>query len=230
MRAVPFALIPLPARTVSDPPRSQPVPYPPAKRHGSHGGSYGINKSGAHAPQLPSLLPSAATSHPFASSPLRPTTSPPFQLTPLFSYRCPSLYLAFSIPPSSPSPPPSSPPCATIMHRDPSRHRYGFRSFPSTYDFESRQLPSPRPLLLLLMYPSFLKLRLKLYNEHALYRVSRHNLLSLFLTSWDTQNTRMIQTVGKPSLSRGYSRTRYRISITLKSRIYRIYRISANLH
>lgn len=78
-------------------------------------------------------------------------------------------------------------PRATIMHRDPSRHRYGFRSFPSTYDFESRQLPSPYPLFLPLMYPSFLKLRLKLYNEHALYRVSRHNLLSLFLTSWDTQ-------------------------------------------
>lgn len=81
---------------------------------------------------------------------------------------------------------------ATIMHRDPSRHRYGFRSFPSTYDFESRQLPSPCPLLLFLMYPSFLKLRLKLYNEHTLYRVSRHNLFSLFLTSWDApQNTRM---------------------------------------
>lgn len=90
-----------------------------------------------------------------------------------------SLYLALSFPPS--------PPHATIMHRDPSRHRYGFRSFPSTYDFESRQLPSPCPLLLLLMYPSFLKLRLKLYNEHALYRVSRHNLLSVFLTSWDTR-------------------------------------------
>ncbi|KYM78837.1 hypothetical protein ALC53_10708 [Atta colombica] len=52
----------------------QPVPYPSAKRHGSHGGSYGINKSGAHAPQLPLLLPSATTSHPFASSSLRPTT------------------------------------------------------------------------------------------------------------------------------------------------------------
>lgn len=74
MRAIPFALILLPARTVSDPPWSQPVPYPSAKRHGSHGGSYGINKSGAHAPQLPLLLPSATTSHPFASSSLRPTT------------------------------------------------------------------------------------------------------------------------------------------------------------
>ncbi|KYM98191.1 hypothetical protein ALC62_11182 [Cyphomyrmex costatus] len=42
----------------------QPVPYPSAKRHGSHGGSYGINKSGAHAPQLPLLLPSATTSRP----------------------------------------------------------------------------------------------------------------------------------------------------------------------
>lgn len=216
MRAVPFALIPLPARTVSDPPRSQPAPYPPAKRHGSHGGSYGINKSGAHAPQLPSLLPSAATSHPYASTPLRPTTSPPFQPTPLFSYRC-----LLPIPRSLDSS--FTPPHATIMHRDPSRHRYGFRSFPSTYDFESRQLPSPCPLLLLLMYPSFLKLRLKLYNEHALYRVSRHNLLSLFLTSWDTpysaKHSNVLERdfeamprkiyVGKQSLFRGYSRTRY---------------------
>lgn len=168
---------------MSDLPRSQPVPYPPAKRHGSHGGSYGINKSGAHAPQLPSLLPSAATSHPFAFSPLRSTTSPPFQPTPLFSYRCPSLSLFLSLSLSLDF---SFTPMPTIMHRVPSRHRYGFRSFPSTDDFESRQLPSPYPLLFFLMYPSFLKLRLKLYNEHALYRVSRHNLLSLFLTSWDT--------------------------------------------
>lgn len=114
-------------------------------------------------------------------------------------------------------------PRATIMHRDPSRHRYGFRSFPSTYDFESRQLPSPNPLLLLLMYPSFLKLRLKLYNEHALYRVSRHNLFSLFLTSWgtsySTKHSNVLERdfeampwkiyVGKQSLSHGYSRTRY---------------------
>lgn len=177
MRPVPFALIPLPARTVSDPPRSQPVPYPPAKRHGSHGGSYGINKSGAHAPQLPSLLPSAATSHPslpplFVQR-LRRRFNPPLSLfVPLPFATSRSLDSSFTL-------------CTTIVHRDPSRHRYGFRSFPSTYDFESRQLPSPCPFLLFLMYPSFLKLRLKLYNEYALYRVSRHNLLTIFLTSWN---------------------------------------------
>lgn len=58
----------------------QPIPcqpLPPTKRHGSHGGSYGINKSGAHAPQLPSLLPSAATSQPPAPSSLPPSTFPP---------------------------------------------------------------------------------------------------------------------------------------------------------
>lgn len=113
--------------------------------------------------------------------------------------------------------------CTTIVHRDPSRHRYGFRSFPSTYDFESRQLPSPCPFLLFLMYPSFLKLRLKLYNEYALYRVSRHNLLTIFLTSWNTWYSakhldvlecnfeaipRRIY-IGKQFLSRRYLRTRY---------------------
>lgn len=55
--------------------RTRPIPdpanpLPSAKHHGSHGGSYGINKSGAHAPQLPSLLPSAATSQPLAIPPL----------------------------------------------------------------------------------------------------------------------------------------------------------------
>lgn len=75
---------------------------PPTKRHGSHGGSYGINKSGAHAPQLPSLLPSAATPHPFALPSLCPTTLPPFQPTLLCLFlshlllRC----LALSFPPS----------------------------------------------------------------------------------------------------------------------------------
>lgn len=53
----------------------QPTPLPPTKRHGSHGGSYGINKSGAHAPQLPSLLPSAATSQP----PYTPSSIPASQ-------------------------------------------------------------------------------------------------------------------------------------------------------
>lgn len=105
---------------------------------------------------------------------LRRRFNPPLSFRTV-ALRCLSLSLDFSFIPMP-----------TIMHRDPSRHRYGFRSFPSTYDFESRQLPSPCPLLLFLMYPSFLKLRLKLYNEHALYRVSRHNLLSLFLTSWDS--------------------------------------------
>lgn len=38
---------------------------------GSDGGSYGINKSGAHAPQLPSLLPSAAATSPPPPSLLR---------------------------------------------------------------------------------------------------------------------------------------------------------------
>lgn len=64
--------------------RTRPIPdpaslLPSTKHHGSHGGSYGINKSGAHAPQLPSLLPSAATSQPLDSSSLRPTAPPPLQ-------------------------------------------------------------------------------------------------------------------------------------------------------
>lgn len=57
---------------------------------GSDGGSYGINKSGAHAPQLPSLLParrrplapSARILHPFFAAftvtPIQPTYSAPF--------------------------------------------------------------------------------------------------------------------------------------------------------
>lgn len=59
--SAPF-LFPLPGTNHPQPIPCQPLP--PTKRHGSHGGSYGINKSGAHAPQLPSLLPSAATSRP----------------------------------------------------------------------------------------------------------------------------------------------------------------------
>jgi len=178
VRAVPFALIPLPARTVSDPPRIQPTPYPLAKRYGSHGGSYGINKSGAHAPQLPSLLPSAATSHPSATSLPRPTTSTPFQPYPLCPCYCSSLY---------PCPLPSSfvpflPRAATCTEISlAAAMDFVLSPQPTTLNRANFHLPSPSSL----MYPSFLKLRLKLYNEHVLYRVSWHNPLSIFLTFWD---------------------------------------------
>lgn len=84
--------------------RTRPIPdpaslLPSTEHHGSHGGSYGINKSGAHAPQLPSLLPSAATSQPLDSSSLRPTL-PSFS-----SYRCLLLYHGLSLPPTVPVPP-----------------------------------------------------------------------------------------------------------------------------
>lgn len=71
------------------PPSTRPVTYPrtpPTKRQdGSDGGSYGINKSGAHAPQLPSLLPSAATTSPLPSS---IPSSRTFTVQPAYSAPC----------------------------------------------------------------------------------------------------------------------------------------------
>lgn len=85
---------------------------------------------------------------------------------------------SLSIPPS-PSVPPSCTgiPLATAMD-------FVLSPQPTTLNRANFHLLCP--FLLFLMYPSFLKLRLKLYNEYALYRVSRHNLLTIFLTSWNT--------------------------------------------
>lgn len=156
-------------------------PNPPTKRHGSHGGSYGINKSGAHAPQLPSLLPSAATSL-FAFPSPRPTTSLPFQPTLLsrsFSRRCPLLYLALSLPLSSLFP-------AFPPHHQRAPGSLSPLLWISFFPLNLRLWIAPTsisPSLLppsFLMYPSFLKLRLKLYNEHALYRVTRNIYIIFF--------------------------------------------------
>lgn len=120
-----FALFPLPGTNRSRPiPVSARAPLPSAKHHGSHGGSYGINKSGAHAPQLPSLLPSAATSHPpwFLLSSVRRLRHhrrpPPLQT--LCHPPPPSFFVAalpFTVPRSpvsSPVKPPASPTRARI--------------------------------------------------------------------------------------------------------------------
>lgn len=101
---------------------------------------------------------------------------------------------------------------------------------------------SPAPSFSLLIYPSFLKLRLKLYNEHTLYRVSRHNLLSLFLTSWDTcYSVKRLDVlvsrfwmppriyVGKQSL-RAADIRQHVIEYRSCLNPAQIYRISANLH
>lgn len=85
---------------------------------------------------LPPPIPLRFQRLPFSVQRLRRRFNPPFSFRIVGS----PLHLALSLFPSR------FPSCAINMHRDPSRHCYGFRSFPSTYDFESRQLPSLFPL------------------------------------------------------------------------------------
>lgn len=158
--------------------RTRPIPIlanplPFAKHHGSHGGSYGINKSGAHAPQLPSLLPSAATSQPLDFSSLRPTTLPPLQPSPLSSYRC--LLLYHGPPVSSRNPRAANARTGSLC---PLLWISFFPPNPRVQIASTSTHPSLRPRA---MYSSLPKLRLKLCNKHPPCRLSRRNLLSLYL-------------------------------------------------
>lgn len=154
-------------------------PLPSTKHHGSHGGSYGINKSGAHAPQLPSLLPSAATSQPLDSSSLRPTTPPPLQPSRL-SLRTVAFYCItasrFLL----------QPPCH--QHAPGSLYLFLWISFfPSNLRVQIAPTSTPScpflslSLALSLRYSSFRELCLKMYNNRGMGRVSDKIYMSVVI-------------------------------------------------
>ena len=90
---VPFYLRRVSTPSASSPSRTPPPTPPPIVARQYHGGSYGINKSGAHAPQLPSLLPSLA---------------PLILHTPNSLYMCKHPHLSDHTPPASLSSHPAS--------------------------------------------------------------------------------------------------------------------------